>query len=87
VGPGTELKRLLAKVGIYPTPECKCTQRATAMDSEGPDWCRENVETIVDWLEEESTRRKLPFVRLAGKLLVLRAIHNTRKKLRMLEHE
>jgi hypothetical protein len=84
VGVGTELKRLIAKLGIHPTPRCKCNQRAMAMDAAGPDWCEQHIEEIVGWLGEEANNRRLPFVRAAGKLLVKLAIHNTRRKLTIL---
>lgn len=80
-GPGTELKKLLKKVGIVAAPGCSCNKRARIMDEKGCDWCRENVEMIVDWLGEEASKRKLPFFRAVGKMLVNRAIRNadTRK--------
>jgi len=79
-GPGTELKRLLKRFGIAATEGCNCTSRAALMDRNGIDWCEANIEKIVDWLQEEATRRKLPFVRLAGKTLVRLAIRAARKK-------
>lgn len=83
-GPGTELKLLLRRVGIVETGGCNCRTRALVMDSEGPDWCEEHLGLIVDWLAEEARRRKLPFVRVLGCLLVRRAIRNARKKQRIL---
>ena len=79
-GPGTELKKLLKKIGITATPNCSCNARARTMDANGCDWCEANIDTIVGWLKEEATKRKLPFIDLAGKLLVKRAIRNARKK-------
>lgn len=73
-GPGTELKKLLSKIGIKSSPSCSCNKRAAEMDRQGVAWCEQNVETICDWLQEESTKRKLPFVRLAGKALIYMAI-------------
>lgn len=80
-GPGTELKKLLKKVGIVASPGCSCNKRARVMDEKGCQWCRENIETIVDWLGEEAAKRKLPYFRTVGKMLVNRAIRNadTRK--------
>jgi hypothetical protein len=49
------------------------------MDRNGCDWCEANIDTIVGWLREEATKRKLPFVDIAGRLLVKRAIRNARK--------
>lgn len=82
-GPGTELKALLKKVGIVASPGCSCNKRAQLMDeneSKEPGWCEANLETICDWLQEEATKRKLPFVRMAAKILVRQAIRNARKK-------
>lgn len=82
-GPGTELKALLKKVGIVASPGCSCNTRAKTMDeneAKEPGWCEKNLETICDWLQEEATKRKLPFVRMAAKILVRQAIRNARKK-------
>jgi len=64
-GVGTELKKLLSRVGITATPTCGCNYRAQEMDRLGPLWCRENSGTVIDWLAEEAARRKdgIPFTR------------------------
>lgn len=76
-GPGTELKKLLKRVGIVPTPNCKCNARAAEMDwreRETPGWCAANCDLIVGWLREEASSRGLPFVDSIGRMLVRRAI-------------
>jgi hypothetical protein len=78
-GPGTEMKALLSRIGITSSPTCSCNAKAKAMDERGIAWCEENVETICDWLQEEATKRKLPFVRLAGKALIHLAIRRAKK--------
>jgi hypothetical protein len=81
-GPGTELKKLLARIGITATPSCSCNARARLMDeneAREPGWCEQNLDTIVGWLREEATKRGLPFVDMAGRMLVKRAIKNARK--------
>lgn len=82
-GPGTELKKLLKKwLGIKASPNCSCNARARKMDEEEhrePGWCEKHIDEIVGWLREEATRRKLPFVNTAGKILVRRAIKNAKK--------
>ena len=78
-GPGTELKKLLSKIGITPKPGCKCLSRAVEMDIRGCDWCETNVPTIVGWLREEAENRRLPFIDAAGTVLVKRAISNARR--------
>ena len=78
-GPGTELTKLLSRVGITATPNCSCKARAAEMDRQGCDWCEANIDTVVGWLREEATKRGLPFLDAAGRLLVKRAIRNARK--------
>lgn len=75
-GPGTELKRLLAKVGIVATHDCPCNEHAREMNRRGAEWCIENIDTIVGWLSEEAQRRKMPFVAAAARWLVKMAIRN-----------
>lgn len=79
-GPGTELKAILRDwLGIQASPNCSCNARARAMDEKGSDWCEANVGEIVGWLREEATKRGLPFVDMAGRLLIKRAIRNARR--------
>ncbi|MCK9571489.1 hypothetical protein M0R72_21245 [Candidatus Pacearchaeota archaeon] len=77
-GVGTELSKLLAKWHIRASEGCKCKSRALEMDRRGIEWCEKNIELIVDWLEEEATKRHLPFVRSLGKSLVNKAIRNAK---------
>ena len=78
-GPGTELKKLLKKVGITASPNCSCNARARTMDQWGCDKCEEHVDEIVGWLREEAAKRRLPFIDAAGRMLVRRAIKNARR--------
>ena len=78
-GPGTETKKLLAKVGITASADCSCNARAAEMDRQGVEWCEANTDTIVGWLREQAEARGLPFLDIAGRLLVRRAIQNARK--------
>jgi hypothetical protein len=82
-GPGTELKSLLAgwPFRIVATPDCKCTSRAAYMDEKGCDWCEsdEGMAEIMGFLRESAEERGLPFVDIAARLLVRRAIANARK--------
>lgn len=78
IGPGTFLSKTLEKIGIKSSPTCSCKGRAMLMNKHGVDWCAENVPLIVSWLREEAEKRKLPFIDLAGTLLVKRAISLSR---------
>jgi hypothetical protein len=77
--PGTALKSLLATIGITAAPNCSCQRHANEMDARGCDWCEQNLDTIVGWLREEATKRSLPFLDAAGRILVRRAISNARR--------
>jgi hypothetical protein len=81
-GPGSELRKMLGSIGIHPRGEkCKCNEHAKEMDERGPDWCAENIESILDWLEGEAKTRGLVgmlFVRSAARLVVNRAIARAR---------
>ncbi len=79
-GAGTELKNLIAKFGLRPGLNCKCGQHIREMDSNGVEWCEQNIETITSWLREEAERARLPFTEIGAKLLIKRAISNAKKK-------
>jgi len=78
-GPGTELHALLSRFGLTASGDCKCNSRAALMDANGCDWCEANINEIVGWLRESAADRGLPFVDIAARLLVRRAIANARK--------
>lgn len=79
-GVGTELKKLLAgwPFKIVATPNCSCNARAAEMNKKGIEWCESNIDTIVGWLKEEAQKRGLPFIDIAAKLMVKRAIRNAK---------
>jgi len=78
-GPGAILSGMISAMGIKSTPNCSCKRHALEMNTKGPDWCEENLGTILDWLNEESKKRNLPFVRTVAKLMVQRAINKSRR--------
>ena len=78
-GPGTELKKLLKKIGIVPVGNCKCNKRAAIMDIEGPEWCKKHIEDVVDWMEDEAISRNLPFIRIGARAIVNLAIRRAIK--------
>ena len=86
MGPGTELKRLLSKLGINPTEGCPCNQRALVMDEEGPKWCKLHLKIIVGWMREEAETRNLVFIDFPARILILTAIRRAKKKERILSH-
>jgi hypothetical protein len=82
-GCGQELKATLKLIGIEAAPGCSCNARAAMMDDWGPAKCREELETILDWLKEEADKRNMGhlYVRPVVKLAVLRAIRAAEKKI------
>jgi hypothetical protein len=81
-GPGTELKALLATIGIVASPTCKCNKMARQMDSWGPDDSLDHMEEIVDVMEETAKARKLPFLRAGARQMVRLACWKARRKAR-----
>lgn len=55
-GPGTELKGILAGLGIQPGRQCDCNARAVQMDRWGVSGCREHREEIIGWLRTNQGR-------------------------------
>lgn len=82
VGPGKELSALLKRFGIEPTPTCACRAKAAQMDAWGCDECSkpERIEEVLAVMREEAKARGLPFLDVAGRVLVRRAIANARRK-------
>lgn len=80
-GPGTELKKLLATFGIHATEGCSCNAIARQMDLWGPDECKkpEHMEWVLAGMRDNAASRGIPFVDLAARLLIRRAIHNARR--------
>jgi hypothetical protein len=80
-GPGTELSRLLKRFGISPTPTCQCRAKQQQMDAWGCDECSkpERIDEVVAVMRAEAEARSLPFLDVAGRLLVRRAIANARR--------
>jgi hypothetical protein len=89
LGVGGELKALLRKFRIVDSAGCACEEKARMMDENGPDWCEENLEVIVEWLHQEAKRRRLkvPFARTGARVLVRYAISRARKKLKAMEEK
>jgi hypothetical protein len=80
-GPGTELKKLLARIGITSTPNCSCNRVAREMDAWGPDECGkpERMAEILAAMRENAEKRKLPWIETLARMLIRRAISNARR--------
>lgn len=80
-GPGTILSKMIASLGIKSSPTCSCKRHAIEMNDKGVDWCEQNIPTIVEWLKEESNKRKIPFIESLAVLVIKRAIRQSKKAL------
>lgn len=80
-GPGTILSGMISALGIKANPNCSCKRHAIQMNTEGPDWCEKNIDTIIGWLREESVKRNLLFIESIARLMVQRAINKSRRLL------
>jgi len=80
-GPGSILSGMLSSLGIKSAPTCSCKRRALEMNAKGPDWCEQNLDQIIGWLEEEAKKRKLPFIKTVAKIMIQRAISKSRRLL------
>lgn len=80
-GPGSELTRLLNRFWVRYQPGCKCQDRAARMDDMGPEWCRENEDLILSWLEEEARRRGIPYIHSLAKMVLEAAISRAESRL------
>lgn len=70
-GVGARLTAKLAAMGIRHGKECSCKSLAARMDSNGPQWVRENIEYVLDEMRDNAAKLGVLFVRLAAKWLVL----------------
>lgn len=80
-GAGSILSNMLSTIGIKSSSNCACRKHAIEMNEKGPDWCEQNIDTIISWLKEESAKRNLPFIESVAKMMVNKAISKAREYL------
>lgn len=80
-GPGDALHSALKKMGFRITQNCQCRKHLLRMNREGTEWCFENIDLIVTWLQEEAKRRKLSlmFIKAGVKLFIYRILKAHKK--------
>lgn len=76
-GAGSRLAETLRSIGIEANEGCACKSMAAKMDTNGPEWCLENIEEITGVMRVEAERRGLPFSNLVARALVRRAVRAT----------
>lgn len=84
-GPGTELKKLVSWfVWLRDVKDCNtCYDREQQMNQWGPDECRKNITTIVEWLRESAAKHSIPFSETLVKIIINKAIRNSEKHYEM----
>lgn len=80
-GPGTEMHRMLSKLGITPTPGCGCEKIRRQMDLHGCQWSLDNMDRVVTHMRKQAQRRKIPFSAVAARMLLKRAVKKSRADL------
>lgn len=72
---------MLGRFGFHQSESCGCVSMSAQMDAWGCDEASrpERIEEIVAVMRAEAKARGLPFVDMAGRMLVRRAIANARK--------
>jgi len=83
-GPGSQLWRLLAALGVAHSEDCGCLTKARQMNAWGVEGCRAALDEIASWLVDEARRREWPAVvcaagRWPAKQLVRLAIRRAEK--------
>lgn len=79
-GVGTEVARLIGWMKPGGCDECLCSLRANEMDRRGITWCRENRETILDWLQEGAKQCGVPFSRTIAAQVLRVAERNAQRR-------
>jgi len=91
-GAGTELKQLFMRLGVSQDDVdsddagCGCSRLAAKMDQKGPDWCRDNYESLCGEILKKAQGRgfSLPgteaTIRLCVWLAIRRAGRGAKKK-------
>ena len=80
-GTGTELKKLISWfVWLRDVKDCNnCYNREQQMNVWGPEGCRHNLQTIVEWPRESAMKHRIPFSEPLIKILINKAIRNSEK--------
>lgn len=78
-GAGTELAKILEWFGYKKNGNCRCNEHMRNMNRNGTAWCRANLSTIVDWLQEEAREREVLFSRTAASIAIRTAIRRAER--------
>lgn len=73
-GPGTELHKLIAELGLTPTASCCCEAMQQKMNAWGPGGCREHREEILAHLRTAYSKTDWPTKLKAGALAIAQGL-------------
>jgi hypothetical protein len=77
-GVGTNLAKVFSWAFIKARPGCKCKGWEDILNGWGPAKCEQEQDKIIDQLQKEAKRRKLPFVRSVARMLLLGVIKTSK---------
>lgn len=81
--PGDKLRAMFRSLGVGRGKGCgQCDEHVSLMNSWGTERCKQEIETIVGWLEEASKKRHLPFSRTVARMAVQLAIWQAERELK-----
>jgi len=79
-GPGTLLHHYIGLLGFEITDDCSCKFVASQMNKYGIEWCRNNMDYIVNSIASEAKKRKIPIIRMPIKALVEFVLNKAEKE-------
>ena len=70
-GFGTKLANLFKQLSLSEVKGCECPGHQDILDLWTPEYIRQNIDKVLDWLAKESKRRRIPFLRPITKRILL----------------
>lgn len=78
-GVGSKLSEILSKIGIKYQTNCECSSKIKLLNKKGIIWCKNNMSTILEWMNDEAKKKNIPFIESAAKAILRLAIIKTNK--------
>jgi hypothetical protein len=70
-GFGTKLANLFKQLSLSEVRGCECPGHQDILDLWTPEYIRQNIDKVLDWLAKESKRRRIPFLRPITRRILL----------------
>lgn len=79
-GVGDTLSVIIKKMGHNYQPISKARSKITFLNKMGIDWCDKHQNIILEWLREECTTQRIPFLELVAKSIIRLAIRKAKNQ-------